>query len=216
MEPSGPRQTGRRRSAWYDTVIVVAFCAALVLPLVGAFAGWGVASAASEGRGLADFPDVTRLRRFGPRFGRFFDDRVGFRRYLISLAGEVKVRWFATSPNRSVVIGKDEWLYLGDDSNHKRAIPMVTPFGARPLPREKLEQWRTSLEMRQRWFEARGICGVFVVVREKSVIYPESLPPDVDRSMRPTAADELIAYLRDKSVARVVDLKNTLLAVKRT
>src|SRR5262245_25685011 len=144
MRPAGARQTGPRR-AWYDTVIVVAFCTALVLPLVGAFAGWGVASAESEGRGLADFPDVRlgRLRgltRFGPRFGRFFDDRIVFRRYLIWLAGEVKVRWFATSPNRGVVIGTDEWLYLGDDDNRKRAIPMVSPFGARPLSREKLEQ----------------------------------------------------------------------------
>src|SRR5262245_38518654 len=101
MWSPGVRQTARR-SAWYDTVIVVVFCLALALPLAGAFAGWGVASEASEGRRLAEFPQVTRLKglkgleRLGPRFGRFFDDRVGFRRYLIQLAGELKVRWFRT------------------------------------------------------------------------------------------------------------------------
>jgi alginate O-acetyltransferase complex protein AlgJ len=213
-EPDARGGPGRR--SWYDAIAVAAFCALLVLPLVGSLTGWGVSSAASESRELAAFPQFRwRLRsvgKFAHGLEGFFNDHFGFRRPLIWLASQVKVRWFEWSPNRQVVIGKRGWLYLGDAAA-TRGIPTPVPYGAPRLSPETLEQWRTRLQARQRWLDARGICYVFVVAREKSVIYPEALPPDARRAL-PTPVDELVAYLRRGAGVRVVDVKDALITAK--
>jgi acetyltransferase AlgX (SGNH hydrolase-like protein) len=99
-----------------------------------------------------------------------------------------------------VVSGKDGWLFLDKDSN--RIIAQHT--GALRLTDEQLEQWRSLLEERIRWLEARGVPFIFLVPPNPHSVHPEMLPEHVpSAAARPI--HQLIEHLEATgSPARVV------------
>src|SRR5437867_2439048 len=145
-------QTRARR--FEQVFLTTCFLAALCVP-VGAMLLRIKTARLKENRALTPFPQIP-ARPYGavnfPRaFGRYFNDRFGFRDTLIRAQATVRLRWLRTSSSPQVTLGKDGWLYYtGEDllDYYSRTKPFTEPEMAR---------WLALFESRKNWLKQRGI-----------------------------------------------------------
>lgn len=222
--PAATARSAIRRG--FDAAVVALFLLGLALPLLGVRIGnhgWDIASRA-ENRRMADEPTLLRLQdahvtstggklkalaRFPGQFKYYLSDHFGFRSLLIRAHGLLMVKCLGVTSNPAVILGKDGWLYLGNDGSLEdwRNIDPFTPA--------QLEQWRQMLEARDRFCRTRGIPYLFVVAPSKYDIYPEHMPDALTQVRRECRLDQLLEYLRSThSPVQVLDLRAPLLAAK--
>jgi alginate O-acetyltransferase complex protein AlgJ len=197
------------------TVRIVAFMAALWLPLAATF--WANHSGimdATEKRKLADLPTLKLtsqgLNAFAADFNRYFDDNFGMRQKLVVLHSYLKGVGLKVSPIRDAIIGKNGWLYLGDENivaDYRNAHPLTDP---------ELRLWRDVLVKKRDWLAQRGIKYLFVVAPDKHSIYPEYMPNRYNKVSARSCLDQLIAYMNANSDFEIVDLRPSLIAQKAT
>ena len=225
-ERAGERVARVRRAS--DAALVVLFLAGLWLPLLGVqlgHHGWDIAAARAENRRMAAVPTLLRLRdahvtstkgklkalaTFPGQFKYYLSDHFGFRSLLIRLHGTLMVKGLGVTSNPAVILGKDGWLYLGNDGSLEdwRNIDPFTP--------DELEQWRRMLEARNAFCARLGIPYLFVVAPSKYDIYPEYMPDALTRVGTQCRLDQLLAYLHQKhSPVQVLDLRVALLEARK-
>lgn len=197
------------------TVRIVAFVAAIWLPLAATFWARGTGAGridATEKRKLADLPKFKltreRLNAFPSEFNRYFDDNFGMREKLVSLHSYLKGICLGVSPIRDAIIGKAGWLYLGDGNivaDYRNAHPFTEP---------ELRQWRDVLVAKRDWLAQRGVKYLFVVAPDKHTIYPEYMPKRFNKVSSRSCLDQLIAYMKANSDFEIVDLRPALIAAK--
>lgn len=205
MRAPAARRRARRLG---ERIVIAAFVATLVAPsakmLVGPPEPWELA----ENRHPAPAPtwpaSAGEAAELPARFGRWFEDRFGFRRALIRVNALVSARVFGISPHRDVVLGEEGWLFY-----QGRGVLEVSR-GDRPLSRRSLDAWASALERRRRWLAERGASYVFVVVPEKSTIYPEFVPERLRPPAGRSRLDQLVAHLRQHTDVVVVDPRQAL------
>jgi hypothetical protein len=115
---------------------------------------------------------------------------------------------YLESASADVIVGRDGWLYYAGDGTADDIL------GRTPFSPEGLEQWAHVLQGRQAWLAQRGIKYLFVVVPNKSTVYPEHLPRVLQWGARPGRLDQLVAYLKLNTRVPVLDLRPPLLAAK--
>lgn len=207
----------RRNRKWqgrFDALLVVLFVLGIGAPAVRQITGESSSGrdAVREQRRAAKLPplgwDWRSLAAFPVRFEKYESDAFGFRRRLVRWHNVLK--WFVlrTSPDETLVKGRDDWLFF----SAMETLHQVR--GARPFDEGELEGWRRMLEERRDWLAERGIDYLFVLCPSKSQIYPEFLPRGYERVGR-SRFDQLLAYLAEHSDVPVVDLRGSLLAAKR-
>ncbi len=147
-----------------------------------------------------------------------------FRQKLLTLNAESKIFTLGFSPTTKVIIGKDNWFFEGYGGRRVEndivgSFDNVTDYmGQNPFTESDLEAWRIALEERYYWLKERGSSYIFALAPTKALVYPEKLPERIlkmkQKLSRPTRYDQLIIYLREKSIVPVVDLREALLAAK--
>lgn len=147
------------------------------------------------------------------------------RQKLLTLNAESKIFTLGFSPTSKVIIGKEDWFFEGYggrrvEKDIVRSFDNVTDYmGQNPFSDSELEAWRIALEERYYWLKERGTDYIFALAPTKALVYPEKLPERIlkmkQKLDRPTRYDQLIIYLRDKSIVPVVDLREALLAAKK-
>lgn len=203
--------TRRRRAC--DRVLNIAFLCALISPTIdNALRPFAASAVEAEQRWAAPFPklepSLASWYAFPARFEAWFGDAFGLRDKLVHWHNFRDVFVFGVSPTSQAIMGKDHWLFLTEE----HSIPVYR--GADPLSFGELEAWRRSLESR-RDFCARHQCEyLYVIVPNKSEIYPEYVPANFDR-VGPTRLDQLAAHLRARSRVEFLDLRPAMLAEKR-
>lgn len=163
----------------------------------------------SENRTLASFPEVSisfeSFKSFPSKFDKYIADNFGFRRDLILLYNRVKFELFGTSPDSTVIIGQDRWLYKYLREQQKKVnVP--------PLMRR---QWRIHFEERRDWLRERGIDFAVVVAPNKHSVYPEFLPAHYEPELENTKLQQFLGELAGRSELKVVDLVPRLLSEKK-
>jgi hypothetical protein len=119
------------------------------------------------------------------------------------------VRGLGVTSNPSVILGKDEWLYLANDGSLED-WRNIDPFTS-----AQLESWRQMLESRSRFCADRGIPYLVVFAPSKYDIYPEYMPDELTQVRHESRLDQLLAYLAERrSSVEVVDLRTALLSAK--
>ncbi len=92
-------------------------------------------------------------------------------------------------------------------------------MGLIPFTESELEDWLICLEERYYWLKEQGIDYVFALAPTKALVYPENLPSRIfklkTKFNRATRFDQLILYLKERSVVPVVDLRTHLIAAKQ-
>jgi hypothetical protein len=177
-------------------------------------------------------PDTNSLKAFPGQFEKWFNDRIGFRRPLIQVFQVARYygwtpRLLSTMHRQShaaasgvmnhldqgaathssddgVLIGRDGWLYYKSESalDDFRGTDLFTDA--------ELSRWKDVLTERRQWLAKKGIRYVFVIVPNKSAIYPEYMPGSVTRVTEESRLGQLENYLKRHSDIEFLNLSETL------
>jgi hypothetical protein len=196
----------------FNRLLVVAFVAAIFVPLAGTVAGVGDDVTAEENREAAPWPGIPRdgaaVRGWPEAFTRAFADRFAFRSPLVRWQARARVEWLHSSPTPDVLLGRKGWLFYGTDG----AVDDFT--SARPFSSQELEEWRSTLQDTRDWLAGRDIAYVFLIAPDKYWVYPEMMPDRLGGNHGHSRIDQLVADLRAHSTVPVVDVRETLAAAK--
>ena len=186
------------------------FLTFLWLPTLDTLFHFDHSSIPGENRLPAEFPKFRAgsdgLKKFIAGLDAYFNDHFGFRRGLIwAYRSGVFYSVHDQQGNRSVLIGRDGWLYFNGNQmvEHYRGTLLFTP--------DLLQDWKTLLEQYRDWFAQRGIKFLFVVAPDKQSIYPEHLPSWMNKVSPETKLDQFFGYMKLHSTVEVLDLRQTLL-----
>jgi alginate O-acetyltransferase complex protein AlgJ len=153
------------------------------------------------------------LATFFQRRGRDFTEQLFLRGTLIHANNSLKYMIFGVSGVPKVIIGKQGWLFQARVNADPGTAGYFVSIG--PFSSEELEQWKKSLQERQRWLKDRGIAYLFIPVPDKSSIYPEYLPDNLRDFYRHSRLDQLIEFLKKNSDLPVLDIRPALLEAKK-
>ncbi len=192
-------------------MLALLFAVVLALPPLGWFMGWQ-GFALDENRNLAPPPDfrLTPLAALPAKIDTYYEDHVGFRGAIIHAAGLV-LYGFLHEPSGNVIMGKSsahgelpEYFYVAEGIIEDRvALGQLTPT--------QLDIWKRSLESRASWLQRRGIAYLFVIMPEKSSVYPELLPDYLQTYIGPTRLDQFAKYFNDRhSSVPILNVKTKL------
>ncbi len=203
------------------------FVLCICLPFADSMLGLDRSAVLSENRQLATLPSLsasttTVLQRptslgawmwlfdeataYPAAFTRYFNDRFGFRRFLVRTHGRLVLLGWPV--NGEVIVGRQGWLFLGE-TRARESYQAGSLFTA-----QELANWQDELERRRDWLAAQGSDYLLVIAPEKSTIYPEFMPANVPRIGQQTRLDQLVKYLAENSNLQVVDLRKALMQAK--
>ena len=207
------------RYAWisreYNVWLALLFVAMLALPALGWWFGWQGA-VLEENRNLAPVPDFRHgsLATLPAAIDAYYDDHVGFRGAMIRLLG-LTLHQMLHQTSERVIIGKSpgggepRWYFYASEGIVEDRL------GLGQFSSIELENWKRSLESRAAWLQRRGIAYLFVVMPEKSSVYPELLPDYLRNQLGPTRRDQLREHLKaNRSPVHFLDVNERLTRVK--
>jgi alginate O-acetyltransferase complex protein AlgJ len=193
-----------------DTLFSGLFLLFIMMPLLGFLLFEDQDLSLSEKRELSTKPSLPKsldeIRSFTEGYEAYFNDHFGFRDTLLFLDSYFKYFVLRSSSNSRVIVGKDRWLYLEDAVSDYRNNPLLTPAEIRRLAR--------GLQMRRNWLKTQRIDYLFVIAPNKHTIYPEHLPPHINRLGSTSRMDQLLAFLRRSTDIPVLDLRPSLQRAK--
>jgi alginate O-acetyltransferase complex protein AlgJ len=123
-------------------------------------------------------------------------DAFPLRKQLITGYDYAKYVWLHDEPSRDVIRGRDGWLFYGAEERDY--------LDGKPSDADLAHAAGVYAE-RAAWCARHGMRYAFVLVPNKSTIYPQYLPDGLQR-VTPTAADRLVPLLRARGV-RVIDAR---------
>jgi hypothetical protein len=194
--------------------LVLIFLFLIYLPLVNSILPMVKPQAIQERRQLAGGPEFRfdALSDFLSEYRKYYDDHFVLRNLLIKTNSLLHFILFRRSATPLVTVGKGGWLFMAEETpqrNETDYFRSVSLFG-----REELENWTRILEARRTWLSARGIEYLFVVVPNKSTIYPEFMPDYIHRVRKVSRLDQLMDSLSLHSKVKILDLRPSLLAAR--
>jgi hypothetical protein len=156
-------------SAMRQFIVIGFFLFILVSPLIGRGVVGDVE--VSENRRLAAMPDLTlkdvRVGTFFSGLDRYFEDHFVFRGALIKTKSWIDYHVFGTSPTKKVFIGKEGWLFSGQQ------LRDFDKDECSSMERQRMRVIAKQLHTLEETLESSGRLFVFVVAPNKSTIYPE-------------------------------------------
>jgi alginate O-acetyltransferase complex protein AlgJ len=200
-------------SALADKTLVAGFLLLIGLPLVGMIFGFDRAFVLEENRVLVNRPELKptlgAIGAFPAKFEAYFNDQFGFRKRLIYWLAIVKVSGLGVTSTSGVMLGRDGWLYLASD------VAISSFRATRPFTPEELEGYRQIVEARRDWLAERGIPYVMIVAPNKDTIYPEFVPPTLNKVHQRSRLDQLVEHMRSRSTVEFIDVRNDLWQAKQ-
>ena len=151
--------------------------------------------------------DASSLVRFPTAFDAWYADSFGLRDRLISWNNVTHWLGLRDSPNRAALRGREGWVF----TTWGRAIESFC--GLYPMTTDELERWRLSLEQRRDFLAERGIRFAYFVVPDKAAVYPDFLPPRLERR-GPSRREQFLEYMERHSDVEIVDPLPEILADK--
>jgi hypothetical protein len=186
----------------------VTFC--LVAPLVQTIYpvfGTTLVALVEERRDASPFPSLHLLAGtngdFAAGLNKWFDDRVGFRDFLIRSKNQIDYTLFRTS--KKVHIGADGWLFYLDPA------PDISSLDAAGM--SALEASYVTLAHR---LQDKGIKLIVVGYPTKAAIYPEMAPPDLPSRPAGGNYDQFRKFLASRSELTFIDAEDIFKRLKST
>jgi alginate O-acetyltransferase complex protein AlgJ len=162
------------------------------------------ATPVDEHRAPAAFPALSLLRNgdgaFAAQLNRWFDDRVGVRDLFIRTKNQIDYSLFHTS--RRVYVGRNGWLFEHGTTDDRLYVERASAGDL-----QKLEHAFTDLAQR---LQQSGIHLVVVGYPDKSMLYPEMLPPQAPHIRRGGNYDKLRAFLAAQPTLTFMDAEAIL------
>ncbi len=166
-----------------------------------------------ENRELANFPvifDENGKLNEGIKksFENWYNDNIGFRDEMVSIASRVKFNIFGIRFNEKVEEGKDGWYFYKNDNNVEIAK------GKYKIDSDFLESMaRKQMRIKNKLAE-QGIDYALILPPSKVSIYPEEIA-EADVGVIETPVDIIADYLEKNTDIKVIRLKQELLEAKK-
>jgi len=169
-------------------------------------------TATTENRVLAARPewswDLASIQEFPQAFEKYFDDVFGLRDALTRWHHLANFRVFGISPTSTVVVGKQDWLFL--DISMKM-------FRRETACHEPLLRFQTNLlQQRHDWLTAQGIKYLVVIVPNKPEVYPQYVPSATHQPFPESFGDRFTAYAKEHCTFEVLNLRPALVAASQS
>lgn len=196
-----------------EALAIATFFAAIGTPLaVQALRSEPLGEVMNENRFRTKAPDVPHAlddwMALPARADAWFSDSFGLRDELVRLHNLVKLFVFEVGPKDLLVVGRDGWLYHGNQEIDEMGR------GLRPLSQAQLESWKSAVTTQRDYFRERGIRYVFAIIPNKEHVYREHWRRGYNR-VGPTRGEQVLAYLRAHTDVPVLDMEPTLTAAKQ-
>lgn len=195
-----------------NLVLIACFLACTLIPGIASLAGWDPSKPIDERRTLNEKPTwswtLTAIDAYPKGFESYYQDHFGLRNTIIRWHNYVYVAAFGVSPTPRVILGKDNWAFVGWDEARgymQRKEPSDTDWDT---------HWAQLLKERNDWLAKRNIRFVFGIVPESYTMYPEMLPEQFDLSAIPSLQDRILAATKDIPGLTVIDFRPALNAAK--
>lgn len=160
-----------------------------------------------EFRTLQDLPalpnSISDSIQWPKSFEQFVVDRFPFRELIIKNTSKILYQ-IGISISPTVMVGKDGWLFLRQDSNI-----YDESRGSVQLSKEQLTDWVKVYVERKNLVEAMGARLLMVIVPNKYSVYPQYIDHSNFQLDR-TVTDQILQTLRKKGVEGIVDLRPVL------
>jgi hypothetical protein len=199
--------TGRRTA-----LLIIFFTSIYLPPLAGLFIQSGGVSHV-ENRLLAQIPvmesNLASVNTFPDRFEKYFSDNFVGRLALINGYNHLH-SIIGVSPTKNVIIGKNGWLHFGGEGG----IEIKSYRKTKPFSGAQMAQWRWSMRLIKGWLEKRGIKLVFLIAPNKSSIYPEQMPDNINVAGKTGCFDQVSEAAHDVGI-EFVDPRNDLVERKK-
>ncbi len=153
-----------------------------------------------ENRILAELPPFSlRPFEFHPDgIEEYINDHAAFRDAFLSLYATMNLEVFDCIDSRSVIKGKDGWLFFADGE----CLPDYQRTNL--FTEEELEAFGERVKRAQDYYAERGIEFVMLLAPNKEGIESAYMPDGFVRLPGPSRMEQLAAYLREHTGVRIV------------
>lgn len=170
-----------------------------------------------ENRELKSFPvlSATTFNQLPSEISGYIDDNFGFRKWLIETNAKLKYFLFNSAPNKNIIIGKDNYMFLNHSAGEGDLI--FNDYTHRNILQEnELEKIGKKYKIRNRTLAKMGInyyCGFYP---NKHSIYQEKLPFRAKKCIieSPSKADQILSHLKANKILSVIDFRPNLKNLK--
>jgi alginate O-acetyltransferase complex protein AlgJ len=210
-KPSAGQPACQQKGTGWRMLSIVLFFLFLWLPLLDMGIHFLPKIEQTEKRALAQAPQLrwNSINDFPIQYERFFNDHFGGRSNLIRLNNFLHVKWFQISPLKSVLVGKEGWLFYTLDKS------LADFRGSIPFSPDHLQKIEQNLSRQTTWLRERGIPYAMLISPNKSTLYPEYMPDNLTRVSRKTRLDQVLEYGSPDEKTILVDVREALLAAKK-
>lgn len=196
-----------------EFIFIGCFILTIFLPAVGVFIKPDVNKfMVYEQRPITPWPNKLTLKKGTfQELEKWFGDRFLFRWDLTEAWSKLNFLAHVSSRPERVVIGKENWLFLGNNWN--KTIDQYRGF-ARPSEQE-IEQKALFFKQMRDYCNEKRIPFILVIAPDKQSIYPEYLPAWVGKRSEFTRLNLMKKELEEQGIS-VVDLTETELKAKQS
>lgn len=170
-------------------------------------------TANQENRKLTELPqrptNYSEVKNFFGKFDNYLNDNVPFRSFMISSYNTLCYQ-LGVSPSKSIIIGKNGWLF----SNFDNAVNQY--IGRSYLGKAKTEKLCTVIQKNAEHFESQNIPFYFLMAPNKHSIFSEYLPDYVNRIKRRKRNFDIVrSYLTTNTNVKQINIRSELLDYKQ-
>lgn len=146
---------------------------------------------------------LEKLAEFPQAFDAYFNDYFPGRRLALEIYDWWKMEVCRNFNSAKVVQGYDEWLYLRESI-----------LRSEKLSDRKLARWGDALSLKRGYLAEKGIRYLFVLVPDKTDIYPQYLPRKYQKNDLSEKIFRFSQYLSERTHVSILDLLPVLSATK--
>lgn len=201
--------------AFSKGVLIAFFAAVLFFPhLLAAVLPEKWSITADEKRTMASFPvfSFENIKQWPTEFENWYSDHLPFRHSLIRLNNNLEYYGFRNSTDKTVVIGKNGWLFYNDATD---GDPIAMYEGRKQYDGNMLKQIADELQTFSDALKAQGREFVLFIAPNKERVYSEYMPDYLGKPAENYATDVLVAYLKEHTDVRVVYVYDALMQAKK-
>ena len=155
----------------------------------------------NENRSLAEFPifEETGIKKFPSSFEEWWNDHLPFKNELTTFNSYIRVKLLNTTSNRTVILGKGEWLfynnYTADDN------PINDILGYNMYTKEQMDKIADNISIANETLKEKDIEFYVFIPPNKETIYKDYLPNYlIEESVDKTSTEILYEYLISKNL----------------
>ncbi|MBE7069176.1 MAG: hypothetical protein E7386_01605 [Ruminococcaceae bacterium] len=189
------------------TIYLIVFLAILLVPFAGMLI---TGPSKSESNSAATLPSLilvsedenksTVNRDYLKQLGEYFEGHCAFRQEMVTGYSFVTAKVFQTSSSKSVICGKNGWMYYTDT--------LGDYTGSEVMTEREMTDCITTLKLIDRYCKENGIKFYFVTAANKNSLYGENMPYWYKKSDKPGNRELLGAKIREAGI-NYIDLYDT-------